>query len=482
MKLETTKDASRARSMRPMTAAAVAGLAGGMILAASGCNSHNKSGNGDAANALHGQQIARLEAFSRAKEAQAEALEAKAGEKFSPEFQRFFDAAIKGDAPTVIKMYESFRERPPQYYNTKPEPSLPTNYWATVLEICLAYDMVAKCEPEYTQMAIDDTIHSIPAGSIYFGGTDPGRGLPTAFCKSHADADPFFTLTQNALADSTYLDYLRGMYGRRIYTPTAEESQKCFSDYFEDATRRFHENKLKPDENVRIDNGRTQISGQVAVMSINGLMAKIIFDKNPDRQFYIEESFPLDWMYPYLEPHGLIMKINRQPLSEMPEEIVQKDREYWNNRVAGMIGDWLAEETPVQTVAVFVDRVYARGDLGGFNGDRKFIQNDYAKRMFGKWRSSIAGIYAWRANNSKSADEQKRMLKEADFAYRQAWALCPYSLEAVFQYVELLMSRQQKSDALLIAETAERVVPPDQKTASGKNKLDDLIRTLKAKQ
>ena len=71
-----------------------------------------------------------------------------------------------------------------------------------------------------------------------------------------------------------------------------------------------------------MENGRVQVSGQVAVMSINGLLAKVIFDKNPDREFYIEESFPLDWMYPHLEPHGLIMKINRQPLAELPDDIV----------------------------------------------------------------------------------------------------------------------------------------------------------------
>jgi beta-lactamase regulating signal transducer with metallopeptidase domain len=468
-------DASRARRMRPMTVAAVAGLLGGMILAAGGCISHTTS--------LRDQQITRMEEFSRAKEAQAQELAAKAGEKISPEYQRFFDAAIKGDWTTVNKMFDSFRKRHPQYEHkaSQNDLSLRTSYWGTVLEICLAYDIVAKCEPAYTQMAVDDMLHSIPAGSIYFGGTDPGRGLPTAFCKSHAEADPFFTLTQNALADSTYLDYLRAMYGRKIHTPTKEDLQKCFGDYLEDATRRLRENKLKPDENIRIDNGKTNVSGQVAVMSINALLAKIIFDKNPEREFYIEESFPLDWMYPYLEPHGLIMKINRQPLTDMPEEIVQKDREYWNSRVAVMIGDWLADDTPVQTVADFVDRVYVRGDLGGFNGDRKFIQNDYAKRMFSKWRSDIAGIHAWRANNSKSADEQKRMLKEADFAYRQAWALCPYSPEAVFQYVELLMSRQRKSDALLIAETTVRVAPPDE-NGSGKAQLDDLIKTLKARQ
>ena len=75
--------------------------------------------------------------------------------------------------------------------------------------------------------------------------------------------------------------------------------------------------------------GRVQVSGQVAVMEINGLLVKIIFDKNPNREFYIEESFPLDWMYPYLEPHGLIFKINRQPLPELSDEIVQRDHDYW---------------------------------------------------------------------------------------------------------------------------------------------------------
>ncbi len=33
-------------------------------------------------------------------------------------------------------------------------------------------------------------------------------------------------------------------------------------------------------------------------MSINALMTKVIFDRHPDREFYVEESFPLDWMYP----------------------------------------------------------------------------------------------------------------------------------------------------------------------------------------
>ena len=37
------------------------------------------------------------------------------------------------------------------------------------------------------------------------------------------------------------------------------------------------------------------ITGVRAVMSINATLAKIIFDNNPGRDFYVEVSFPLDW-------------------------------------------------------------------------------------------------------------------------------------------------------------------------------------------
>ena len=48
-------------------------------------------------------------------------------------------------------------------------------------------------------------------------------------------------------------------------------------------------------------------------MMINGLLCKVIFDHNPTNEFYVEESFPLEWMYPYETPFGIIMKINRDP-------------------------------------------------------------------------------------------------------------------------------------------------------------------------
>jgi len=73
------------------------------------------------------------------------------------------------------------------------------------------------------------------------------------------------------------------------------------------------------------------------------------------------------------------------------------------------------------------------------------------------------------------------MLKEADFAYRQAWALCPYSPEAIFRCANLLVDQQRKFDALVVAETAARVIPADD-ISNTKAQVDNLIRTLKAQQ
>jgi hypothetical protein len=361
----------------------------------------------------------------------------------------------------------------------------------------MAYTHVLHCEPKYTALFADGIISFIPAGSIYFGGTDPGRCVPTAFVKSHANADPFFILTQNALADGTYLEYLRAMYGGRIYIPTGQDSAKSFQDYMADAQRRMQEDKLKPGEDVKMVDGKVQVAGQVAVMNINGLLAKVIFDHNPDREFYVEESFPLDWMYPYLEPHGLIMKLNRQPLAQLPEEVIARDHEYWRKVVGGMLGDWLGDKTTVREIADFVDRVYVpkdlkgfpddaqliaqlpmskivefsdrvcvRKDLKGFTGDPRFIHNAFAEQSFSKLRSSIAGVYAWRSGKNappeyqpKSESEKQAVLKEADLAFRQAFALCPYSPEAVFRYVQLLLESNRADDALLVAQTGAKLDP-----------------------
>ncbi len=395
-------------------------------------------------------------------------------------------------------------------------------------------------KPLYPPMAKD---------AVLFGGTDPGRFCPTymIFCESFIPArckprDPAFDrrdvyiITQNALADGTYLEYIRAHYNRstqkdapffqgmvgafqdlflgeaertrkvagqphttnaiagafgswlrvarplddvltrfgkkvedrrraegvyplkEIYTPTPEDHSNCMRDYFNDAERRLRANQLKPGEFVNIDTntGRLQVSGQVSVMSINGLLTKVIFDHNPTHEFYVEESFPLDWMYSYLEPYGIIMRINREPLSEISPDKINRDHEFWSQYSARLIGNWITYDTPVKDICDFVVRVHERRDYDGFQGDRKFVRDDQAQKSFSKLRSSIGGLYSWRATSARTAEDQQRMLKEADFAFRQAFAFCPYSPEAMFRYTTLLVNAGRIDDALLVTETGLR--------------------------
>ena len=268
---------------------------------------------------------------------------------------------------------------------------------------------------------------------------------------------------------------LGGVYpDREIYIPTLSDSGRAYNQYALDVRRRLELNQLKPGEDVQREGARVQITGTAAVMALNGLLAKVIFDRNPQREFFVEESFPLDWMYPHLTPYGIIMKINRQPVAELTGRTVQADHEFWSRYCAQFIGDWLNYDTPVREIADWAEQVYLHRNFRGFRGDRKFIRDDQAQKSFSKLRGAIGGLYNWRLGASKPGSaEHARMLREADFAYRQAFALCPYNPEILFHYVSLLLSpeMQRFDDALLLVKTSQKLDPFN-------GNIQDLLRQL----
>jgi tetratricopeptide (TPR) repeat protein len=275
---------------------------------------------------------------------------------------------------------------------------------------------------------------------------------------------------------------------------TVEDSSKAFTDYVEDARKRLeHDMKvpneprqIRPGEDVRYDEatGRIQVSGQVAVMSINGLLTKVMFDKNPDHEFYVEESFPLDWMYPHLTPSGIIMKINREQLPEMTQEIVDRDHRFWSKYSERLIGNWITYDTTVSNICEFAEQVYIRRNLKSVKvagkevfPDGRFVRDDDAQKAFSKLRSAIAGVYFWRINEAGrrgNLAEQQRMIKECDFAFRQAFAFCPFSPEAVFRYTNLLISLGRIDDALAIARTFQKLDPNNRSARDLIDQLTDI--------
>ena len=370
--------------------------------------------------------------FVAEKKAQVIAAAAAEGKQMPPGYDAFFAAAEKGNLPAM-------RRRLNGLYSP-----LTGTSWEAAKETAYAFEMFSMWDEKYALAYAHGIIGSIPPGSVYFTGVPAGAFLIPALQKSEGGADPCFTLDQGTLVDESYRTYLRNMYGDKMYIPTEEDVQKCFQDYAPDALLRKQQNKLQREDFQRIDR----------------LIAKVIFDKNPGHEFYFEEAWPVEWMYPYLEPHGLILKINRQPLSELSEDAVAQDHDFWVKQLEPMIGDWLTYDTPVEELTAWTERVRLKHDFSGFTGDRRFVEGISGERqIFSKLRNAIGGVYAWRADHATNPAEKKRMTREADFVFRQALALWPCSNEScspVFRYMALLKKEKRQSDAGLVQAMAQK--------------------------
>ncbi|MEI8206637.1 MAG: tetratricopeptide repeat protein, partial [Kiritimatiellales bacterium] len=268
--------------------------------------------------------------------------------------------------------------------------------------------------------------------ALFFGGTDPGRFVPTYMIYCPQVRADVYLITQNALADTTFMATTRDIYGDQLWIPSTADSNRAFQEYIE----AIQSGKLDAGADVKMDGGRVQVQGVGGVMQINGILCKQIFDHNqyvtevktdestresssavvpsdpvgPDgklrkREFFVEESYVIPWMYPYLTPHGLIMKINNEPTAITPE-MVKNDHEFW---------DW------------YVKRLV---------NDKKFVRDVCARKTFSKLRSAIAGLYAARGN-----------MAEAEYAFKQAVELYPLSPEAVFRLADLYMRGRRLEEA-----------------------------------
>jgi hypothetical protein len=372
----------------------------------------------------------------------------------------YFDALRVDDWQTATNLADRLDQLGRMLGTNAISPALQGPVWQPIGETIGVYNEFHDMDNRWLHRFGSNIISSIPKGSVYFGGTDPGRYIVSALCESQTEGRPFFTLTQNQLVDRRYAEYIRLIYGSKLTVPTAEDLRSAFREYTDDVSARLKAGKMKPGEDVHMGaDGRPQVSGPVAVMAINGLLVKRIFERNPGREFYIEESYPLEWMYSQLEPHGLIMRLNREPLENLNPEVVQKDLDFWNRQTGDAIGSGVIETNSIRDLCSFCEKVYLRKDLSDFKGDTAFAKNQGAQKTFSKLRCSIGSLYAWHFDNDKNADDKERMKKGADLAFRQAFALCPYSPEVVYHYTQFLMSVKRLDDALLITETAARVDP-----------------------
>ena len=348
-----------------------------------------------------------------------------------PEAEAFFQAALAGDWTAVSNQLAQMQAQDPCQAR---QPALMNELWAPIHETWGLYEVWAglKEDSELMTMFTEPILDSMPAGSIYFGGTDPGRFAITAANALRAPP-PVFCLTQNALADNSYMAYLRATCGDRIWLPSPEESNAAFQQYVNDVKA----GRIQAGADIKIEDGKVSVEGVAGVMQINGILARLIFDRNKAAHpFFVEESYVLNWMYPYLEPAGLILKLNSEPLPELSPETIARDRQFW-------------DETEARLVA-----------MPGFAG------NDDARKMFSKLRAAIAGVYAYR-----------KLDADAEAAFRQAIRLCPSSPEASFRLTQMLADRKRMAEAV---QTMENLLAVDPANETAKDYLQQLKKQSQA--
>jgi tetratricopeptide (TPR) repeat protein len=160
------------------------------------------------------------------------------------------------------------------------------------------------------------------------------------------------------------------------------------------------------------ENPATTPNPQSDPVSLNSAVGEWIFLHNRDkkdgspRHFYVEESFPMQWSYPYAIPHGLCYEIAHDKMDVLPPGTAEKDLAWWDD---------------------YIKKLDA---VPGFRND------DLALHSFAKLRNTGGNIYAFR-----------NMKQESEKAYRQALSMWPGNTETTSNLVNLLSSEGRFKDA-----------------------------------
>ncbi|HEY5910850.1 MAG TPA: tetratricopeptide repeat protein [Verrucomicrobiae bacterium] len=341
--------------------------------------------------------------------------------KVAPDVERFFQAVAAGRWDELNSAFEALKRRR-ESGNGEDLGVL----WGPILETLL----IAECGHNWPAQKLldygDATLGSLRPGMVYVGGTDPGRGIPTLLNET-SDGERHVVITQNALADASYLQYFSFLYGDRVASLTGEESQHAFQEYLADAQKRLaHDQQfpdepkqIRPGEDVRVTDNHVQVSGQVAVMAINEILLRTFMAKNPDLSFAIEESFPLKSTYPNAVPLGPLMELGVQDVqNSFTRDTAAQAVNYWRDTAQQFVSD---AETPA----------------------------DSAPRL--SYAKMAAAQAALLADHQFSA--------EAEQAYRVAVQISPASPEAVYGLGQLLATTGRADEARQLIADFEHANP-----------------------
>jgi hypothetical protein len=357
------------------------------------------------------------------------AIAQRSNKQVPREVERFFDAVESGRWEEIKAEWDLLAKRSGQYENSTSHPEELDPYWPAVLD---AYGVAEQAHLWPAQKLLDygnAILDSLRPGMVYVGGTDNGRWIPELLNET-GDGEPHIIVTQNALADGRYLDFVNTLYGDRLATFTQEDSQRAFQEYINDAQQRFEHDRQFPDEpkqvlpgeDIQMVDGKIQVGGQVAVMSINERLLEALMRKNPGLSFAIQESFPFRGTYANALPLGPLMELGAADgQNSFTPDLAAQSLQFW--------------QTSAQQVLA----------------DPEAVGSDSALKSYSHDAAAAGNLLAAHGYTS-----------EAEQAYRVATQLWPSSPESVGDLADLLARTGRESEASQLLNNFAREYPSAQ--------------------
>jgi tetratricopeptide (TPR) repeat protein len=276
-----------------------------------------------------------------------------------------------------------------------------------------------------------DMLKDLPKGSVVFGGTDPGRFVPTYMILGESTQSPgvkrdpefdrrdLYIITQNGVGEPLYRKYLADHYGAERPQP-----KNAFERWLGRAEAYPEKPLVFPTEQEINDAVSKEMEASMAKGAMDpslphSVVTRLIWEKNRDaHEFFVEESFPMEWSYDHAEPHGLVYRINREPLKEITPDLVRKDFEFWNAYVRKL------------------------------RGNPEYAKDYDAQRSFSKLRASTGNLY-----------RHRKMDAEAERAYRQALELWQGNGESLNALNSMLWDRGDFDGVLAMLQPALEADP-----------------------
>jgi tetratricopeptide (TPR) repeat protein len=228
------------------------------------------------------------------------------------------------------------------------------------------------------------------------------------------DRRDLYIITQNGVGEPLYRKYLADHYGvERPQPKNAFERWLGRAEAYPEKPLVFP-TEQEINDAVSKEMEASMEKGAVDPSLPHSVVTRLIWERNRDaHEFFVEESFPMEWSYDHAEPHGLVYRINREPLNELPADLVRKDFEFWDAYVRKL------------------------------KGNPEYAKDYDAQRSFSKLRASTGNLY-----------RHRKMDAEAEQVYRQALELWPGNGESLNALNSMLWDRGDFDGVLAMLQPA----------------------------